>query len=126
MKGPALPPSLLNRLPPSPEPFLWLLFSGGGVAAALFVPSLLFLFGLAFPLGWIDPPSFDHVQSVAQHPLTRLVVFGLCVLLLFHFAHRFRYTLYDGLRIKSPAVALACYGVAAVAAILVGIDVLTV
>ncbi len=82
--------------------------------------------GSAFPLGWIDPPSFDHVQSVAQHPLTRLVVFGLCVLLLFHFAHRFRYTLYDGLRIKSLAVALGCYGIAAVGSILIGVAVITV
>ncbi len=126
MKRPGLPPSLQQRLPPSPEPFLWLLFSGGGVAAALFVPSLLFLFGLAFPLGWIDPPPFDHLQAVARHPLTRLVVFGLCVALLFHFAHRFRYTLYDGLRIKSQAVALGCYAIAAVGSILIGVAVLRV
>jgi fumarate reductase subunit D len=33
------------------EPFAWLAFSAGGVVAALFVPILLFLFGLAFPLG---------------------------------------------------------------------------
>jgi fumarate reductase subunit D len=118
--------ALRRRLPPSPEPFLWLLFSGGGVAAALLVPSLLFLFGLALPLGWIDPPSFEHIQSVAQNPLTRLVVFGLCVALLFHFAHRFRYTLYDGLRLKSPLVALGCYAVAALGSILVAVAVLTV
>ncbi len=38
------------------EPGLWLLFSAGGVLAALLLPVLLFLFGLAFPLGWLAPP----------------------------------------------------------------------
>jgi fumarate reductase subunit D len=41
----------------SPEPLLWLLFSAGGVASALFVPVLVLLFGLAFPFGWLSPPS---------------------------------------------------------------------
>ena len=30
------------------EPLLWLLFSAGGVMAALFIPATLFLFGVAF------------------------------------------------------------------------------
>ncbi len=37
------------------EPFLWLLFSAGGVLAALFIPVLVFLFGVAVPLEWISP-----------------------------------------------------------------------
>ena len=39
------------------EPLLWMLFSAGGVAAALLIPVLLVLFGLVFPLGWLPPPS---------------------------------------------------------------------
>jgi succinate dehydrogenase subunit D len=94
------------------EPLLWLLFSGGGVVAALFVPVLLFLFGVAFPLGWLTPPDHDHLLAVVRHPLTMLVVFGLCVLALFHWAHRFRYTLYDGLQLKrlDTLIAIGCYG----------------
>ena len=42
----------------TPEPFLWLLFSAGGMVAALVLPVLLFLFGVAFPLGLLDAP--DH------------------------------------------------------------------
>ena len=38
------------------EPLVWLTFSGGGVTAAMFLPVLAFLFALAFPLGWVDPP----------------------------------------------------------------------
>lgn len=80
---------------------------------ALLVPVLLFLFGVAFPLGWIPAPGHDHLLAVLQHPLTRLVVFGLCVLALFHWAHRFRYTLFDGLQLKGglrTVINVVCYG----------------
>jgi succinate dehydrogenase subunit D len=94
------------------EPFLWLLFSAGGVMAALFFPALLFLFGVAFPFGWLPPPTHDHLLGVVGHPLTRLVLFGVCSLSLFHWAHRFRYTLYDGLQIKhlDEVINSVCYG----------------
>ena len=95
-----------------PEPFLWLLFSAGGVAAALFVPILLFLFGVAFPLGWISAPSHEHLLALAHNPVTVVVLLGLCVLALFHWAHRFRYALYDGLQIKhqNQLITVCCYG----------------
>ena len=94
------------------EPLLWLLFSAGGVLAALVIPIVLFLFGLAFPLGWITPPDHEHLRAVLRHPLTRVGVFSLVMLSLFHWAHRFRYTLYDGLQIKhlNELVNLLCYG----------------
>lgn len=98
----------------SPEPFAWLAFSAGGVAAAVFAPVLLFLFGLAFPLGWISPPDHGHVLDVLGHPLSRLVLLGVCVAALFHFAHRFRYTLYDGLQLArfGTVITAGCYGLA--------------
>ena len=42
------------------------------------------------------------------------MLFALCVLSLFHWAHRFRHTLYDGLQIKhlNEVVALLSYGTA--------------
>jgi fumarate reductase subunit D len=94
------------------EPFLWLLFSAGGVAAALLIPILLLLFGVVFPLGWISPPDYDHLHAVVTNPLTRLVLLGLCVLALFHWAHRFRYTLYEGLQLKHlyRVISVFCYG----------------
>ncbi|MET9517338.1 fumarate reductase subunit FrdD [Streptomyces sp. NPDC002994] len=96
----------------SPEPLLWLLFSAGGMAAALLVPVLLFLFGIAFPLGWLPAPEHAHLLSVLRHPVTKVILFGLCVLCLFHWAHRFRYTLYDGLQLKrlSKLINVLCYG----------------
>jgi fumarate reductase subunit D len=100
------------------EPLVWLMFSGGGVMAAILLPSLAFLFGLAFPLGWIDAPDRGQLLAILGHPLTFLVLLGVFVLLLVHSAHRFRYTLYDGLQVKHKgATAIACYGAAAIGAI---------
>jgi fumarate reductase subunit D len=94
------------------EPFLWLLFSAGGVMAALLMPVLVFLFGVAFPLGWIQPPTHEHLLALVSHPLARVAFVGVCLLSLFHWAHRFRYTLYDGLQIKhlNELIAMLCYG----------------
>src|SRR4051812_46508837 len=98
------------------EPILWLLFSTGGVLAALLLPVLVLLFGVVFPLGWVSPPDHAHLLAVVRHPVTRVVLVVLCALALFHWAHRFRYTLYDGLqlrRLKTP-ISIFCYGGAAV------------
>jgi fumarate reductase subunit D len=100
------------------EPLVWLTFSGGGVMAAVFLPVLIVLFGLAFPLGWISPPDHDHLDAVVSNWLTRLVLLGLFVMMLVHSAHRFRYTLYDGLQLKMKGtIAVLCYGGAIVGSI---------
>lgn len=100
------------------EPFVWLMFSSGGVAAALVLPVLLFLFGIAIPLGWIAAPDHGHLLAVLRHPLTRLVLLGVFALALVHGAHRFRFTLDDGLQLKryDVLVAAVCYGGALVGA----------
>ena len=102
------------------EPFLWLLFSAGGVLAALVLPVVILLFGLAFPLGLLSPPSHDHWLAVLRHPITRIGLVVLCVLALFHAAHRLRFTLYDGLQIKHlyEVVNPVCYGGAIVGSVL--------
>jgi fumarate reductase subunit D len=97
---------------PSNEAFFWLLFSAGGVVAAVLIPMQLFLFGLAFPLGWLPQPSYEHVIALARSPLARIYLFVLCSLPLFHWAHRFRFTLYDGLQVKhlNEVIFAFCYG----------------
>jgi fumarate reductase subunit D len=104
----------------SMEPFLWTLFSAGGVLAALLVPVHLFLFGVALPLGWLPEPSSEHLLAVLRHPATRVYLLLLCTLALFHGAHRFRYTLYDGLQIKhlNEVINVLCYGGAIVGSVL--------
>lgn len=95
-------------------PLLWLLFSAGGTVAALLYPVHVLLVGLAFPLGWVEPPRYESLHALASHPLTRLYLLVLISLPLFHWAHRFRYTLYDGLQLKhlTELIAVLCYGTA--------------
>jgi fumarate reductase subunit D len=82
------------------------------VAAAVLLPILLLLFGLAFPLDWVSPPEHPELLGILRHPLTVVVLLFFFVLSLFHAAHRLRYTLYDGLQIQhlNEFVALLCYG----------------
>lgn len=98
------------------EPFFWALFSGGGMLAALVLPALAAVLFFALPLGWLAPDPGALLERFA-HPLVRLVVFVLVALAMFHWAHRFRYTLYDGLQLYhlSALIAVLCYGGAAAA-----------
>lgn len=106
----------------SPEPFLWLLFSAGGMVTALVAPVLLLLFGIAFPLGWVPPPEHAHLVVLLRHPLIRASLLVLCILALFHWAHRFHHMLRDGLQLKRSAyaTAVACYSVAFLGSVAAG------
>jgi fumarate reductase subunit D len=102
-----------------PEPLLWMLFSAGGMFSAMLMPILLFLFGIAIPLGWVATPTHAQMLDVLGNPIVRLGLLALCVLSLFHWAHRFRHTLYDGLQIKhlNEVIALVSYGLAIVGSV---------
>jgi fumarate reductase subunit D len=101
-------------VPRSITPLLWLLFSAGGTVAALLFPVHLLLIGVVFPLGWLDGPSYESLHGLVLHPLARLYLFVFIALPLFHWAHRFRYTLYDGFQVKhlTPLIVVLCYGTA--------------
>ena len=97
--------------PSKAEAAAWLLFSAGGMVSALLVPVLVLLFGVLFPLGVLAPPDHAGLAALLDHPLVRILLFGLCVLALLHWAHRFRYMLFDGLRLvrlRAPINAI-CY-----------------
>jgi len=99
----------------SNEPIWWSLFSAGGVVAAFLVPVLILITGIAWPLGLLpgDALQFAKMQALLSHPLTRVFCFVLISLPLFHWAHRFRFTLVDvGLKSIHTLVAVLCYGAA--------------
>ena len=106
----------------SNDPFFWTLFGAGGALSALVIPAFLFTVGIANPLGWVEGPAYSSVQTVLLHPLARIVVFFLVSLSLFHWAHRFRFTLYDGLQLKHlfQLIAVICYGGALVGSVVTG------
>jgi fumarate reductase subunit D len=99
-----------------PEPLLWMLFSAGGMISGMLMPALILMFGIAFPLGWVTAPTYEQIAALLANPLTRLVLLSLLALSFFHWAHRFRHTLYDGLQIKhlNEVIAVASYGAAIV------------
>ena len=103
------------RGPRFQEPFFWALFSSGGMASALLLPALAFLLWIAGPLGWVDLRPAGDLAPFVRNPLVRAGIALVATLCLFHWAHRFRYTLYDGLQLKhlNALIAAICYGGAA-------------
>jgi fumarate reductase subunit D len=99
----------------SNEPIWWSLFSAGGVVAAMLIPIHILLFGILGPLGMLpaDALEFSHMQALLAHPLVRVYCLILISLSLFHWAHRFRFTLVDlGLHGAAMLIAVLCYGTA--------------
>ena len=104
------------------EPFFWSLFSGGGMVSALVLPALAVCLWLAIPLGVVSGPGYPRLVSLVGYPLTRLALFGVVVLSLFHWGHRFRFTLYDGLQLHHlfGLIAVICYGGAGLLSLIAG------
>ena len=84
--------------------------------AALFLPALVLLLWIAIPLGWVEARPYAELAAKVQPPLARLCLFVLVSFSLFHWGHRFRYTLYDGLQLEHlyGLIAIVCYGGATV------------
>jgi fumarate reductase subunit D len=105
------------------EPIWWALFGAGGFVAALLLPIHILLNGV----GWAAlPPEttrVDRVLNIVTNPIAKLYLLVLISLPLFHWAHRFRYFLFDlGLHGGRMAIAVLCYGLAVlgtIAAILI-------
>ena len=96
----------------SREPLFWAMFTSGGMLGALCLPALVGLLCFALPLGWIEAPTHAELSSKIGHPLVKLALFAMIMLSLFHWAHRFRYTLYDGLQLSHlhELIAILSYG----------------
>lgn len=94
------------------DPFWWSLFGAGGAISAFLIPVHVALIGIAIPLGWFAAPDYESLLELARHPVSRIYLFALISFSLFHWAHRFRYTLYDGLQLKhlEQSIMVFCYG----------------
>ena len=100
----------------SNAPIFWLLFGAGGMLSALLGTALVFVTGLAVPLGWplsSDLLNYPRVLAFAQHVLGKGFLFVVIALFAWHAVHRIFHSLHDlGLRTGGLAKA-ACYGSAA-------------
>ena len=97
----------------SNAPIFWLLFGAGGVLSALFGTMLVFLTGIAAPLGWPLGPQFMSYQNMlafSQHWLGKGFVFAIVMLFAWHAVHRIYHSLHDIGVHTGTAAKLACYG----------------
>lgn len=81
------------------EPLAWSLFAVGGMLAALFLPAIVLVAFVASPLGWFGPVGHAGWMEWYSSPAFRLGLTLFVPVILLHAAHRFRYTLYDGLQL---------------------------
>jgi len=99
----------------SNAPIFWSLFGAGGMLSALLGPVLVFVTGIAVPLGFIvsgDLMSYQRTLAFCQHWAGKGFVFAVVSLFLWHGAHRIYHSLHDlGIR-AGLAGKLACYGLA--------------
>ncbi len=105
----------------SNEPMVWSLFSAGGMLSALVTPVLVFLTGIAIPLGIIgsDAIGFERAHAFAANPLGKLILLALVIFPLWHALHRFRFVLVDlGLHGAKTALGVLCYGFALICSVL--------
>lgn len=97
----------------SNAPIFWLLFGAGGMLSALLGTMLVFITGIAVPLGWPLRPdllSYSHTLAFAQHWVGKGFLFVVIALFAWHAVHRIFHSLHD-LGIHNGAVAkIVCYG----------------
>lgn len=97
----------------SNAPVFWLLFGAGGMLSALLGSMLVFVTGIAVPLGWPLAPdlmTYPRMLALAQHWAGKGILFVVIALFAWHAAHRILHSLHDvGIRTGALARAL-CYG----------------
>jgi fumarate reductase subunit D len=106
----------------SNAPIFWLLFGAGGMLSALLGTALVFITGIAVPLGWApgDLLAYSRMLALARHPLGKAFLFLVIALFAWHAMHRLLHSLHDvGIPIGT-ASKLACYGIALALTVVAG------
>jgi len=97
----------------SNQPFFWLLFGAGGMLSASIGAMLVFITGVAAPLGLGVPRElmrYENALAFARGIPGKVFLFAVVSLFLWHAAHRIYHSLHD-LGVPPGTVAqLACYG----------------
>ena len=82
----------------SNKPIFWSLFGAGGMLSALVGPMLIFVTGIAVPLGFLLPRetmSYDRMLAFVRSGFGKLAVLLVISLFLFHGVHRLYHCLHD-------------------------------
>jgi len=115
--------------PRSNAPIFWLMFGAGGMLSALLGTALVFITGLAVPLGFLYSPellSYPRVLALAQNGLGKLFLLAVIALFAWHAAHRILCSLHDVGIHKGPVAKLSCYGSAFAITVVVAVNLLRV
>ncbi len=101
----------------SNAPIFWGLFGAGGMLAALFGPMLVFITGVAVPLGLLLPSGamgYPKMLAFAQNFIGKGFIFAIISLFLWHAAHRIFHSLHEigihagfGAKLLTYGIALA-------------------
>lgn len=99
----------------SNAPIFWGLFGAGGMLAALIGPMLVFITGIAVPLGLLLPAGtmrYAAMQGFAHNIIGKGFIFAIIALFLWHAAHRIFHSLHDIGIHGGPLAKLLTYGIA--------------
>ena len=99
----------------SNKPVFWSLFGAGGMLSALVGPALVFITGLAVPLGFLLPHqtmSYERMVVFARSVPGQLALLCVISLFLFHGCHRLYHCLHDlGIHV-GPGLKALFHGIA--------------
>lgn len=99
----------------SNEPVFWSLFGAGGVVVAFILPVIIFITGLAIPLGILpsEVMAYDRIHSFATNWIGKLFILVIISLTLWHAMHRIFLALHDlGIKRGRTFCRWLCYGTA--------------
>jgi fumarate reductase subunit D len=101
----------------SNAPIFWGLFGAGGTLAAIIGPALIFITGIAVPLGFLLPEDTMHYPKMlgfARNFIGKGFIFAVIFLFLWHSVHRIFHSLHEFGIPAGVTSKLVCYGTALV------------
>jgi fumarate reductase subunit D len=112
---------MTKTLKRSNAPIFWGLFGAGGMLSALFVPMMIFITGIAIPLGILlpaDTMSYPKMLAFAQNFIGKGFIFAIISLSLWFAVHRVYHSLHEFGIHAGMGAKLLCYGVAFVSTVI--------
>lgn len=113
----------------STQPVFWLLFGAGGMLSATLGAMLVFITGIAIPLGLFLPADllgYDNMIAFHRHWAGKAFTFAVISLFLWHGAHRIFHSLHDFGVHAGTASVFACYGLALLGTLAAGFALLAI
>jgi fumarate reductase subunit D len=113
----------------SNAPIFWGLFGAGGMMAALFGPIMVFITGIAVPLGLLlpaDTMSYPKMLAFAQNFIGKGFIFAAISLFIWHAGHRIYHSLPEVGIPHGIGSKLATYGLALVVSVISAVALLRI